>query len=419
MRVSYFQQVPYRHLGDDFAEQYPESVVSTPYFEVTEADHVRSAFRDALDECMHAARAGLDALALTEHSQSSYDMSPNPDLLAAALAYLTEVEGLPCGIYPVGRSLGKSREPLRVAEEQAMLDCIGGGRLICGFPVGPSYDANINNGVPPIETRARFEENLELVLRAWSDTEPFAFNGKFNQFRQVNIWPRPLQGSPPVWLTGIGDPQTTELALRRGFGFNYSSWFGIRLTGPRIFSRFWEAADRLGIERNPYRLGFLQTVCVAETDAKAERRFARHIEYFFHNALGGIPIQRLMLPGGMPVDGLEALLRDPAELGMWSRLHQAGYRELIENGAVVCGSPATVRDALISAAREHHIGVLHVALQFGSMPTMIARENIDLFAAEVLPGLRGIWDDLDWRQEWWPARLGGTPVGRILQAAGR
>jgi len=121
-------------------------------------------------------------------------MNPNPDLGAAALAYATELEGIETGIYTVGRSLGKSREPLRVAEEQAWLDCLSGGRLICGFPVGLAYDANVNAGVPPIETRARYDENFEFILRAWTEREPFPFNGRFSQYPSVNIWPGRYSG---------------------------------------------------------------------------------------------------------------------------------------------------------------------------------------------------------------------------------
>jgi len=135
MKVNYFQQVPYRHLPDDFEANH-ESVVTTPYHGLVDPKLIVEAYRNALDECMYAARAGFDGVAITEHGQSSYDMAPNPDLLEAALAYATETQGLATAIYPIGRSLGKSREPIRVAEEQAMLDCMSNGRLICGFPVG-------------------------------------------------------------------------------------------------------------------------------------------------------------------------------------------------------------------------------------------------------------------------------------------
>ena len=57
------------------------------------------------------------------------------------------------------------------------------------------------------------DENLPLVLRAWEEQEPFAHNGKFSQYPAVNIWPRPLQARPPVWITGIGNPATMQFTF--------------------------------------------------------------------------------------------------------------------------------------------------------------------------------------------------------------
>jgi alkanesulfonate monooxygenase SsuD/methylene tetrahydromethanopterin reductase-like flavin-dependent oxidoreductase (luciferase family) len=411
MKVTYFQQVPYRELPDDFEKRYAESVITTPYFELTEPAKVHGAFRSALDEIMHAARAGFDAIAITEHGQSSYDMAPNPNILEAAAAYATEAEGLATGIYPLGRSLGKSREPLRAAEELAMLDAISNGRLIAGFPVGLAYDANINNGVPPAETRLRFDENLELVLKAWTERDVFAWNGRFHQHPAVNLWPRPLQQSPhpPVFVTGIGNPRTMEFCLDRGFGFNYFGWFGAKVTGRRIFDRFWDAANRLGKDDNPYQMGFMQTICVADTDAKAEQLFARHAEYFFQKAIGSIPMERLALPGGIDIKGLEFIFRDPGDFGIYPRMRQATFKELVEAGSVICGSPATVRDQITEFAREFRIGNLHAMLQFGSMPHELAKDNISLFGEQVLPHLKQIWNDEGWQHHWWPEALGGVP----------
>ena len=406
MKVTYFQQIPYRYLPDDFENRF-ESVVTTPYYDVTEPARVAEAYRDALDECMHAARAGFDGITITEHGQSSYDMAPNPDLLEAALAYATEVEGLNTAIYPLGRSLGKSREPLRVAEEQAMLDCMSNGRLVSGFPVGLAYDANINNGVSPAETRARFDEQLDLVLRAWSAREPFAFNGKFSKYGSVNLWPRPIQNPPPVWITGIGNPKTMEFCLSRNFGFNYFAWFGFKLTGKRIFDRFGSIAEQLGMARNPFQIGFMQSVAVAETDAKAEELYAKHAEYFFNKGIGSIPLKRFMLPGGIDIRGLEFMLRDPSDFGIYEKLRTASFKELVEAGSIICGSPATVRDQLTELAKDFGIGNLHAMMQFGSMPRDLTKQNIDLFAAEVLPAIQPLWED-EFDHHWWPKRLGGT-----------
>ncbi|WP_328324788.1 LLM class flavin-dependent oxidoreductase [Kribbella sp. NBC_00382] len=408
MKVTMFAQAPYRYLPDDFETDH-ESVCSVPY-SLTTREGVYSSMRDFMDELMLGARSGFDAVAVTEHGQSSYDMVPNPDLVAGALAYMTEAEGLDVGIYPMGRSLGKSREPLRVAEEYAMIDVMSGGRLVPGLVVGLSYDASINNGVPPMEVRRRFDENLELVLRAWREQTPFAFNGRFSQYPMVNMWPRPLQQNLPVWITGIGNPATMQMCLLRGFGFNYLSWFGAKLTGQRIFDRFWEIADQVGVPRNPYRLGFLQTIAISETDERAEQEYGAHLEYAFRKGLGSIPMEKLALPGNIDIRGVQAILKDPGDFGLYSQMKTATYRDLVEAGVVIAGSPATVRDQLVDFCRSYGIGNLHAMLGFGSLPRHLVMKNIQLFSEEVLPHLRDLWTDTEHQHHWWPERLGGSPA---------
>ena len=407
MKINLFAQAAYRDLPDDFEHRY-ESVCSTPY-SLANADGIYSTMRDFLDVLMCAARAGFDGLSVTEHSQSSYDIIPNPDLIASALAYMTETENLPVAIIPMGRSLGKAKEPLRVAEEYAMIDVMSGGRLVAGFPIGLSYDAAINNGIAPIDIRPRFDEGLELILRTWNTKEPFAFNGRFSQHGMINIWPRPLQEHIPVYITGIGNPRTMQMCLERNMAFNYLSWFGAKLTGKRIFDRFWETADQVGVPRNPYRMGFVQTIAVAETDAQAEADYARHLEYGFRKGLGSIPMEKLGLPGGIDIKGVEALVKDPGDFGMVHRMRNASYRDLVDAGCVIAGSPATVREQLAEYMKLYGVGNLHAMLTFGSLPKHLAIKNVELFAKEVAPYLRGLWKDSGHEHHWWPAKLGGSP----------
>lgn len=407
MKVSMFSQIPYRVLADDF-EQHHISAVTTPY-SITEPDEVRASFKDALDQLVHGARRGFDGMAFTEHGQSVYDMAPNPSLIGSAIAYATENEGLDVAICSLGRSLGKSREPVRVAEEYAMIDCISGGRLLAGFPVGLAYDANINNGVPPIETRARFDENLPLVLKAWSAEEPFAHNGKFSQYPSVNIWPRPLQERPPVWITGIGNPATMKFSLENDFGFNYFGWFGVKSTGKRIFDRFWQIAEDCGQERNPYRVGLMQAIVVGDSDEHARELYGKHVEAFFHKMLGGLPMEKLALPGQIGLPGLRAIIKDPGDFGLYHAMRTATYDDMIEAGCVIAGSAESVAQQLSEIGKEFGVGHLLAMLQVGTMPRELTMENIDRFAEGVLPKLQALFKDDGFENHWWPERLGGKP----------
>jgi alkanesulfonate monooxygenase SsuD/methylene tetrahydromethanopterin reductase-like flavin-dependent oxidoreductase (luciferase family) len=407
MKVTYLQQFPYRNLPDDFSTRFRESVVTNPYYDLVDPELVRAVFRDGLDELMFAARAGFDAVAVTEHAQANYDMSPNPDLTAAAIAYATEVEGIEVAIHVIGRTLGKSREPRRVAEEYAVLDNISGGRLIAGFPVGLAYDANYNNGVPAVETRARYEENMELVFKAWTAREIFPWNGKYSQYPGVNIWPRPLQSPhPPVTIATSGTPNTTHVALKRDFGFNLVAFFGdpMILAKP-VYDYFWQTAADLGVDDNPYRATYSQFVAVADTDAEAERFYGKHIEYCFANGIGHVPINRLAMPGGVPPDALKRLFASPPP----PPAGPPSYRSLVETGQVVAGSADTVAERLEMMAKTFRVGNLSLFLQLGSTPHDLTQRSAQLFAEKVLPRLRPIFSEYDDDNRWWPVRLGGRP----------
>jgi len=401
MKILSFQQMPYRDLPKDFAQKY-DSVVTTPYNKLVDRDEMHKIHVDFLDEMMHAARAGFDGLALTEHSQASYDILPNPNLQLSALAYATEAEGLNPALCCIGRALGKSKEPLRIAEEYSVIDQTSGGRLIGGYPISLSYDANRNAGIPPIETRERFAENIELITRATSKEDSFAFNGRFNKYPNVNLWPRPYQDAYPVWAPAVGNPNTLSGILDRENAFLYLSWFGPKYTGQRIFDRYWDMAVEKGKDPNPYRLAFLQCVAVGETDEEAHREYGPHVEAAFQQGLGSIPMQNLGLPGYMDIKGVEFVAKDAGDFGIVPRMRTAKYAELVEAQCCIVGSPETVREQLDEMIKKFRIGNLVLMVQHGSMPAELTKKNITLLAEKVLPTLRENWKDSEWENRWWP-----------------
>lgn len=410
MKVSLFEQVPYRYTPEGFEDEH-SSVVTAPY-DVVDPARMTESLQSAYAELMHGARSGFDGICVTEHSQSSYDISPNPTLLASAVACAAQAEGLRTAIAVLGRSLGKTREPLKIAEEYALLDCLSGGRLIAGFPVGLSYDANLNASIPAVETRERYREHRELILKAWSEPRPFPWNGRFEKYGQVNIWPRPVQKPPPVWIPGTGSPGTMRDILKNDYAFVYLSWDGPKLTGREVFDRYWDLADEMGRDRNPYRLAFLQVVAVSETDERAELEYARHLQAHYRSGLGAIPASAFAVAGYAEPAAVEGMIRGAAHAGMLGRMRTATFKELVDSQVAIVGSPATVADQIEAFVREFRIGNLLVMLQNGSMPRELTEKNISLFAAEVLPRLRPLWDE--WQNHWWPAGLGATTARGVV-----
>ena len=394
-------------MPENFAEKH-DSVVTIPYHELVDRDLMHQDHMHFIDEMLHASRMGFDGIGTTEHGQSSYDILPNPDLQLAALAYATQSEGLDTALACLGRSLGKSKEPLRIAEEYSVIDQISGGRLIAGYPIALSFDANLNQGIPPIETRARFAENIELINKAFHTKEPFQFNGRFNKHAHVNLWPRPYQSEIPVWAPAVGNPHTLGGILDRDQSFLYLSWFGPKYTG-QIFDRYWEMAEERGRDANPYRLSFLQCVAVGETDEEAHREYGKHIKAAFNTGLGSIPLKALGLPGYMDIRGVEAVVKDPRDFGIVPKMRTASYEEIVEAQCVLVGSPETVAEQLLDLVKKHRIGNLALMVQHGSMPHELTMKNISLIAEKVMPAVKAGWEKEfgsdSWENHWWPAGL--------------
>ena len=149
-------------------------------------------------------KLGFDGLGFNEHHTSPYGMMPSPNLMAAAASQITNRMKLL--IY--GNCL-PVHEPLRLAEELAMLDCLTDGRLISGFVRGIPREY-VAYGVDQGESRARFNEAWEIIKLAWSE-ESFSYKGDFWTYNDVAIWPRPVQQPhPPVWVPVTVSKETIE-----------------------------------------------------------------------------------------------------------------------------------------------------------------------------------------------------------------
>ena len=212
MKISAFHLMPHRELPADFEERYESVWVTPPWWELADARRVGQYYNWTLDELLHAARSGFDGVCTNEHHQNAYGFMPSPNLMGSVLAKLTQ--GMDVAIVQMGSTLPTSNPPIRVAEEYAMLDCISGGRLVAGLPLGSPMDVNLCYGITPMEQRERYREAFALTLKAWQARELFAWNGRYYQLANVNLWPRPDPGAPSAGVgPGLGERQ--HLRLRR------------------------------------------------------------------------------------------------------------------------------------------------------------------------------------------------------------
>ncbi len=404
MKISMFHLMPYRELPADFERRYHSVWVDPPFWELADPEKVGQYYNWTLDELIHAARCGMDGICVNEHHQNAYGFMPSPNVMGSVLARATN--GMNTAIVQMGATLPTTNPPIRVAEEYAMLDCISGGRLVAGMPLGSPMDVNLCYGISPIEQRERYYEAHDLILKAWQSREIFAWNGKYFQLPMVNLWPRPIQDPhPPVWVPGSGSLSTWDFSAKHDHCYCFLSYYGNNV-GKKIMDGFWDFVGRTGLEANPYRAGFLQLVAVSETDAKAEQEYFPHIRYFYDKCLHIAP-ELLAIPGHQDYRSLVHTMKNiaPDQAQLMAQVPGWKYRDFVENQFVIAGSPSTVRDQLMAAVKKLRVGNLMVLLHIGSMPHELTLKNIELFAREVMPHFRQVWDEEGWDNKWWPQRL--------------
>ena len=191
-----------------------------------------------------------------------------------------------------------------------------------------------------------------------------------------------------------------EFVVELDHCFAHLSYYGLK-SAEFVADRFWELAASKGRDDNPHRFTFLQIIGVAPTDAEAEDLYAEHVEYFFHKLLA-IPSHYSAIPGCLDYTSLIQGLRNNPRAGI--NLRDLKARDFYDRNFVIVGSPKTVREQLLDGVKRLRVGHLLTLLQFGSMPTQLAKSNIDLFAREVLPHLAPLWED-QYEDRWWPERL--------------
>ena len=163
----YFHLMPYPFLPDDFNKTYDSTWVTLPnsFYDPVKGHALYNRYIDELEE---AEKWGWDGVCVNEHHQNAYGTMPSPNIIAAILTQ--RVKKAKIGI--IGNALPLHDDPLRVAEEVAMLDVISGGRIISGFVRGTGmeyYSYNVN----PAFSRDRFYEAHDLIIQAWTRPGPW------------------------------------------------------------------------------------------------------------------------------------------------------------------------------------------------------------------------------------------------------
>ena len=169
-----------------------------------------------------------------------------------------------------------------------------------------------------------------------------------------------------------------------------------------------------GKELNPYSMGFAEVVVVAETDEQAEREYASHMDYFYNRLACTSITASPTHPAIRTVKTIKAGML--AQVGREASIRREGlkWKDFVDEGYVIAGSPATVRQRLREAMQHLHCGHLIILMQIGSMPPeALVLKSTELFAREVMPHMRDLWPG--YQDKWSPKRLPDNE--RVMPAA--
>lgn len=305
----------------------------------------------SLDLCVLAESLGFDWVSLSEHHYAPYQMTPNPVVMAAALTQRVKR----ARIALLG-PLVPLCNPVRLAEELSMLDTLSHGRLTVLFLRGTPNEHGTYD-TPPEATRAMTQEGIDLVRKAWTEDEPFAWKGEHYDFSTISIWPRvQQQPHPPIYGSGNSEESIAFAAKRRmGIAFSFAPPEVVR-NWVELYRR--ECA-REGWEPTPDQVIYRGLAYLSATDAQAEAEAGA----FFGERLAEQSKITSKTMGGPPV---VPLILTPYFLG--------GPETFIERFA-------TLRDC--------GVGVVDMAWVIGSHDQQVA--GLNLFATAVLPTLKS-WD---------------------------
>jgi len=284
--------------------------------------------------------------------------------------------------------------PLRIAEELAMADCLSRGRIISGFARGVPREYNVYN-VPMAESRPRFEEAVDIILKAW--TEPvFSHQGKFWQYQDIAIWPRPFQQPhPPVWVPFTGSKETIEWAGRHNFSAVLPD-FKRGLTED-IIGYFAKNLAKHGHQITPEHLCFFTDAWVADDKAAALKEYAPYYFYFVHTLWhhGSTKEKEAAVKtsgyvSSSSFDYVRPENRSAAGLDRekMKAMTLADVERRIDNRELAWGPAKAVTERLIEAAEHFGANSILLNMNLGAMPHELFLEQIRRFGREVLPKLQ-------------------------------
>ena len=331
-------------------------------FTMGRAGSHQAAFQEAMEEIDLAEELGLDTVWLGEaHFTPASSIATRTKRLRVGMA----VQVLPL------------IHPLRLAEEAATVDQLSEGRFEFGVGRSGNVRAYDIKGIDYSESKDRFQEALDIILKAWSG-ETFSYEGKYNRITNATLSPLPYQQPHPK----VRIAASSEDSFGRIGRLDYPIFLGLRAmdvedlkTNLQEYREEWKAAGHPG-EGGDINVRFPMYIAPSDSDAIEEPK--ESIEAFFKR-------QRELFEYSYGRQGTEDTGRRSAR---YDRLANATYEDLLET-RVVFGSPERVIDRLTQV--QEMLGITGITAELnpgGFLPKEAVQRSLKLLTEEVMPAFK-------------------------------
>ena len=379
MHIMYFTEQPMSAYPADKGLEFGATALmfSNSHFDPVAGSRLYNEF---IEQYKLAEAVGFDGIMLNEHHNAPFCMQAKANVFASILAAITER----VKIVILGNPLPLSENPVRLAEELAMIDMISKGRLVSGFVRGGGQE-QLATGVNPAFNRERFEEAHDLIIQAWTKAGPTRFEGNHYQARVVNPWAVPLQKPHPrIWVPGVISKETVLWAARHRYPY-----IALNTTveqTQKIWDLYDATAAEVGFKSGPEYHGYLKQVHVAETEEKALAN-AREFTWM-QGEFTGLAHPVWSTPSGYSSpENRRGFVEFSTGRGTSPR-RRPGFEEQVANNMIIAGTPKTVTAKLRRLMEQTRPGIMALWANDGAVSQEDSMTCIRLLGEEVLPALR-------------------------------
>jgi alkanesulfonate monooxygenase SsuD/methylene tetrahydromethanopterin reductase-like flavin-dependent oxidoreductase (luciferase family) len=204
--------------------------------------------------------------------------------------------------------------PVLLAEQAATLDLLSGGRLDFGIGTGYRYNEFVGFHLPMEEARAKFEESIDVILKAWTSNEPFSHKGRYWTFNNIVVEPQSFRRPHPVVWMGAGNERSIRDVAERGFNLLLGQYSSPADVGRNI-AIFRGAVEAKGERWDPMRVGVTRAFFVTDDPRERERALERRLANRMRQ------LKLATTPDGRVLGGPDRADGDPVEINLASAMY--------------------------------------------------------------------------------------------------